>query len=234
MPVIIFACKSNSCRSQMAEGWARNWLEKQKDEKLNAINGSNMSDHDEAKIRKQLCLLEDTIVTSVALDSSAVFERQFGEEKNDLSITNSSYKRKTIKPKAIQVMSDDGIDIESYMPKTVDEVLPLLNKTSQKNNCLETFLAKNPTPISHSFIIDDDMDDEEISKSVDKLIVLCSCGDELKYKLVRRSKSVEEWTIDPPTTAAKSGEGDAAYRRVSLEIRSEVNILMSSLIQDAL
>ena len=62
------------------------------------------------------------------------------------------------------------------------------------------------------------------------MIVLCSCGDALKYKLACRSKSVEEWSIDAPTSAAEAGEGDTAYHRVSLEIRNEVKILMESLL----
>jgi len=74
----------------------------------------------------------------------------------------------------------------------------------------------------------------EDNLKIDKLIVLCSCGDDLKNKLMSRSKSVEEWSIDAPTTASKLGEGDIAYHRVSLQIRHQVNILMEDLLMSAL
>ena len=67
------------------------------------------------------------------------------------------------------------------------------------------------------------------TKLVDRLVILCSCGDDVKRQLVESSKSVEEWEIDPPTTAAKI-EGDPAYRRVCLEIREEVNVLMNKIV----
>jgi len=69
-----------------------------------------------------------------------------------------------------------------------------------------------------------------VTAKIDHLIVLCSCGDHMKNNLMRCSKYVEEWDIEPPTAAAKSGEGDGAYRRVSLEIREEVNNMMEGLL----
>jgi hypothetical protein len=49
-------------------------------------------------------------------------------------------------------------------------------------------------------------------------------------KLVKRSKSIEEWQIDAPTAFCKAGEGDMAYRRVSLQIKDEVSKLMERLL----
>jgi protein-tyrosine-phosphatase len=254
MPTIVFACKSNSCRSQMAEGWARNWLQKQKDDvddKLNTLNDEGkVNDWYERKMRKQLSLLEHTTIASVALNASAVFEEDgqnkcdvFGKtqdtkEKGTIEPTESdpttkSLKRKSIKSKAIKAMADDGVDIASYIPKTIDEILPLINKNEESKSFASQTI---PTPLKRDYdtINQSKAKEKETLKPVDKLIVLCSCGDELKHQIARRSKSVEEWSIDPPTTAAKNGEGDAAYRRVSLEVKNEVNILMESLIGDVL
>ena len=50
MKTIVFACKSNTCRSQMAEGWAREWIRERPE-----INST-------------------TMVASIALDSSAVYD----------------------------------------------------------------------------------------------------------------------------------------------------------------
>ena len=55
------------------------------------------------------------------------------------------------------------------------------------------------------------LDDNQV---VDSLVVLCSCTDTLKRGLSDISKETLDWDIDPPTSAAKSGEGDAAYLRV--------------------
>jgi protein-tyrosine-phosphatase len=274
MPIIVFACKSNSCRSQMAEGWARDWLQKKKDDvdiKLkhnannsNSNNDNNNSNNNEENIKQQLSILENTIITSVALDASAVFEEEKtspttqttssldmctrSTTKSSISSNNnnnnnhSSLKRKNIKSKAIEAMANDGVDIKSYIPKTLHEILPFISNnndhdhsdsssSSNTNTKEQLFPEHKQAEEEESLSFNDDIN---INKPVDKLIVLCSCGDELKHKIVRRSKSVEEWNIDPPTTAAKNGEGDAAYRRVSLEVKNEVNILMESLIGDAL
>ena len=37
MTKVVFACKSNSCRSQMAEGWAREWIRKRREDVNNEI-----------------------------------------------------------------------------------------------------------------------------------------------------------------------------------------------------
>lgn len=54
MKTIVFACKSNTCRSQMAEGWAKEWIREQHEE----IN---------------------TVVASIALDDSISKSASSGE-----------------------------------------------------------------------------------------------------------------------------------------------------------
>ena len=95
----------------------------------------------------------------------------------------------------------DGIDISQFAPKTLSEILPILADSAA----------------------------EADEKVVDRLVILCSCGDDVKRALVERSKQTDEWDIPAPTAAAKAGEGDAAYRRVSLQIRDEVNKLMDEM-----
>ncbi len=214
------------------------------------------------RMKKQKSLLENTIIASVALDASAVFEKDEMKSTsspssyndptpttaindNDISEEQESKsngvvkRRKHIKAKAVDAMAKDGVDIGSYVPKTLDEILPLIksnkgsssfheNINSNNNNSSAITTTTTPTTTSATTqLIGNEL-------TVDKLIVLCSCGDVLKHKLTRRSKSVEEWNIDAPTSAAKNGEGDAAYRRVSLELKNEVTILMESLIGDVL
>ena len=62
---------------------------------------------------------------------------------------------------------------------------------------------------------------------VDSLIVLCSCPDSMKRHLSNVSKQTIDWEIEPPTAAAKLGEGDGAYLRVSRQIRTKIDFLMS-------
>ena len=231
--------------------------------------------NDKKEIQSQMSLLENTIIASVALDASSVFEKEEtsiefhnNEEKEEGKHESSLQsfiptKRKQIKSKAIEAMAKDGIDIASYIPKTFHDILPIItdgcgdkkavdnntissqcsfsrtksslssSPSSSKKRDFETFHSTSTSKTINTNPVEENNQHDK-NKPVDKLIVLCSCGDELKHQIARRSKSVEEWTIDPPTTAAKNGEGDAAYRRVSLEVRKEVTILMESLIGDAL
>ena len=62
---------------------------------------------------------------------------------------------------------------------------------------------------------------------IDFLVVLCSCG--VEQDLVENCRHVRQWYVEAPTAAAKLGEGDHAYRRVSLEIRERVHCLMEEL-----
>lgn len=68
---------------------------------------------------------------------------------------------------------------------------------------------------------------------VDNLIVLCSCP-ALKRRLSDMSKHTFDWDIDAPTDAAKAGEGDGAYIRVSREIKAKVDEFMNGLKRDAM
>lgn len=275
----------------MAEGWAHQWIQNQLDilkttlqeeeefeeeaetESKNSDGGSGSNFNKWARrIRDHISLLERTDVASVALDSSAVFDTSSSKStstsnaKCELSSSCTGphcVQRKQVKLKAVEAMAKDGVDISSYKPKMIKEILPLLTNGMEGNhphqdqgeNGMETkgqekFADRKLSQINNS--MDHEMLEDVVTtpdpglgqgskaksrlastppiKSVDKLIVLCSCGEEMKYELARRSKSVEEWSIDAPTAASKSGEGDQAYQRVSLEIKEEVNILMGSLL----
>jgi protein-tyrosine-phosphatase len=161
----------------MAEGWAREWIRVQL-AKRGSSSSSSCCDN----------VIGNTVVASIALDSSAVFHN------ND-----SHQDRKSVKSKAVQVMAQDGVDISAFYPKTVSEILPL-HHSSTNIDC----------------------------KPIDVLIVLCSCGDDVKQNLHQQCKSIQVWNVDAPTAAAKM-EGEGAFRRVSLEIRDQVHSLMEEL-----
>lgn len=269
MTKIVFACKSNSCRSQMAEGWAKEWIQGRRTKinqamqdfeggravpravkggwtdssslprRLNGASDAVSMDHSGwLTLRRRLSLLENMDVVSVALDSSAVFKCHPAEECcGDLCET--PLQRKSVKAKAVAAMAEDGVDISSYVPKTIEELVPVPAKPQPpavlKGPNNDTMIEDLSAAYSSTLFLSDSLEKDNLApkqKIFDKLVVLCSCGDATKQDLVRRSKSVEQWDIDPPTAAAKAGEGDNAYRRVSNEIRSEVNILMERLLMD--
>lgn len=74
---IVFACKSNSCRSQMAEGWAKNWIMNERS-KLDArsrcdiITAEGDNQEQVQRERRLQSFLDGLIVASVALDESSV------------------------------------------------------------------------------------------------------------------------------------------------------------------
>ncbi len=200
------------------------------------------------RAREHTNVLKRTIVASVALDSQAVFSTTENETCSNGKRGECKLEahRKQVKSKAVAAMKEDGVDISSFKPKTIEEILPLIHSSEDQisarsdgehpsDSTLNSFSdilidGAGRLPSYHSH---DDCDENGNDKPVDKLIVLCSCGDALKYKLARRSKSVEEWSIDAPTAAAKGGEGDKAYRRVSIQIRKEIKIMMESLLGDS-
>jgi protein-tyrosine-phosphatase len=232
----------------MAEGWAHKWIQDQlyifkttlqefqeEDQKGDDFNDDKLA----RRVKEHIVLLESTAVASVALDSSAVFDASSSSDIASAAMSTLSCRgndcrqrqRKQVKSKAVEAMSKDGVDISLYQPKTIDEILPVLTNEA-KALSVEKDDVTSQININNKILVNaviEEMDSAP-TKSVDKLIVLCSCGEELKYELTRRSKSVEEWSIDAPTAASKAGEGDQAYQRVSLEIKKEVNILMGSLL----
>lgn len=286
---IVFACKSNSCRSQMAEAWANEWI---KSERLGLENKTSC--------RKKLsAFLDGLTVVSVALDESSVARKSKTNADASSSsrnqcvtcageeiICSSSPRSSTTnlrkpKEKAIQAMAEDGVDISSYVSKTVSDILPfIVNK--QKNNlqqleltntninnncsaygsryyywkqCLLSFtgmvrvleMASREMGMAFAGVVAQEEDNKEEGEEdanttktksatthaeeqvveevvvVDSLIVLCSCPDSMKRRLSDLSKQTLDWDdIEPPTAAAKSGEGDGAYLRVSRQIRDRV------------
>ena len=210
---IVFACNSNSCRSQMAEGWARKYL----------------TEHD--------LMDEPIVVASVALDSKAVEkEIPFTElDRNNVSLGTEKMccgdlcetvkQRKAVKSKAVYTMESLGVDMTSAKPKTWEELLPILTKASNQNEVDDMiFNQLNLTPQVDGDIFAGEADNQ--GPNIDRLIVLCSCGDQMRYNLGKISTLVEEWNVDAPTAMSKAGEGDKAYTRVSLEIKEKVHNLM--------
>ena len=235
MTKIIFACKSNSCRSQMAEGWANQWINEEKERLENALKiqtfyGSECVveppdynidhkcadvDDDIETLERKLIFLTNIKIFSVALDQDIFSDVDHGENINikntciacDEEECAISQTRLSVKSKAIQAMAQDGVDISNHYPKSIVHILKTVGGQPADYNQNSQY---------HIF---------------DKLIILCSCGIEIKQNLIQYSKTVEEWDIDPPTTAAKAGEGDQAYRRISLEIRCEVDKMFRNLTQ---
>lgn len=236
---------------------AHKWIETTKeyfDTKLSVLKTNNNNERSDegwnmTRINNYLSLLESIVIASVALDSTSVFEEikpnnsRIDEMKNNNdnntntltldsdpcgcsdetndhnnnnnNISTNNYRRKAIKKHAINAMLKNGIDIASYCPKTWEEFLIILNKQQRNKN----------TPNNEQFD-----DDDDLTKPVDKLVILCSCGDEIKRGIAQRSKSVEEWMIESPSAIGIS-EGNDPYYRVSLQIKDEVNKLMEGLIQ---
>lgn len=93
--IVVFACKSNSCRSQMAEAWANNWIRTERDDLLRQIKDQRRSEEVKSQIQEKLYLLENIYVFSVALDeATAVKSGAIGALKND-GVNISRYESKT-------------------------------------------------------------------------------------------------------------------------------------------
>eukprot|EP00804_Cyclotella_cryptica_P011541 CCRYP_019887-RA/>CCRYP_019887-RA protein AED:0.38 eAED:0.38 QI:0/-1/0/1/-1/1/1/0/297 len=285
--VVVFACKSNSCRSQMAEGWARTWIDNERAGIANrkatrslqtlAVS-SDDAEFDEDYDNRLLAFLDGLLVLSVALDESAIISSH-GVGKGKASITRDETLcvtcdgevcaseprvRKAVKAKAIKAMAEDGVDISAFFPKSIHEVTPQILHCLKVHRAAETdggdthaqtiarkskrrtvidLLEMTSTEMVMAYAGlevrasqgDDTMmraEDNPVDVSedpiVDNLIVLCSCSS-LKRKLSNMSKHTFDWDIDAPTEAAKAGEGDAAYVRVSRQIRDKVDDFLSCL-----
>ena len=163
----------------------------------------------------------------------------------------SPLRRKKVKSKAIEAMAVDGLDISDATPKTIHDVLSSVTcggggeeptRCSKKQSfSLLDMLRSVSLQMSLSYAGVADVEDAPVSedmgsantldeqRSVDSLVVLCSCADSLKRKLSDMSKETLEWDIDAPTASAKEGEGDMAYLRVSRQIRVKVETFMNRL-----
>ena len=275
---IVFACKSNSCRSQMAEGWAKNWI---KNERSNLDERRRRSDsiisEQVLRDRRLQSFLDGLVVASVALDESSVTSTlydsglstsprssltSFFTKNNSFNTKNSSscvtcdgetcafpLRRKKVKQKAVNAMAIDGVDISDAIPKTIQDVLSSSNgsegeeqlsrRRSRSFSILEILRRVSlQTSLAYAGVVDVEDSPEsgdvgantlDEQRSVDSLVVLCSCAESLKRKLSDMSKETFEWDIDAPTALAKEGEGDMAYLRVSRQIRMKVETFMNHL-----
>mmetsp|Transcript_28133 Transcript_28133/g.51943 ORF Transcript_28133/g.51943 Transcript_28133/m.51943 type:complete len:358 (+) Transcript_28133:91-1164(+) len=305
---IVFACKSNSCRSQMAEGWAQKWI---KAERLSLENRAEDEDVGDRQLLR--AFLDGLLVVSVALDESSISNGKGSIDPSPSSIplsssptssfttsfpvcstvsrqietasrqiecvtcdgelcTSSLQRRKPPKEKAIQAMATGGVDISSYYAKTFGEILPFIANNHRQQNvinmnkqqlidlsvkdwkgyisftglCRVLETASREMGMAYAGVAREDYDrssgsitvketadqrssDKDETPVVDNLIVLCSCPDSLKRQLSDLSKETLDWDIDPPSAAARSGEGDGAYLRVSRHIREKVDVFMDEL-----
>ena len=196
----------------MAEGWTRQYL-----------------------TEKNL-MRENIVVASVALDAKAVHKDVLvavDRNRDDLKSVccgdkcDTVKERKAVKDKAIKTMQSMGVNMKGAMPKTWDELLPILIQAKNQEEA-DIMLAKQLSliPASSDILAKSHSNQPEI----DRLIVLCSCGDDMKSSLGKISQKVEEWNVDAPTAMSKAGEGDSAYTRVSLEIKAKVHHLMSEVL----
>ena len=143
--VIVFACKSNSCRSQMAEGWAKRWVDEERAsvEERQASRQNRLPSDDgrthclDAKYDALLLsFLNGLLLLSVAIDESKIVSeddavKEVDKTSNNLCITcdgetscHYSFVRKPVKSKAVEAMARDGVDISSFFPKSIGEITP--------------------------------------------------------------------------------------------------------------
>ena len=147
-------------------------------------------------------------------------------------------RRKKVKSKAIEAMAKDGVDISDATPKTINDVLSSVS-CGEASHCKKRsfsileMLRRVSLQMSWAYAgvaeVEDKSELKVEGRSVDSLVVLCSCADSLKRKLSDMSKETLEWNIDAPTAFAKEGEGDGAYLRVSRQIRVQVEQFMDRL-----
>lgn len=272
--VIVFACKSNSCRSQMAEGWAKRWVNKERasveGRQASRQNGllSDGSRHclDAKYDALLLSFLNGLLLLSVAFDESQIISKddaviEADKAPHNLCITCDgetscqSFVRKFVKAKAVEAMAKDGVDISSFIPKSISEITPQIlsllesapkheHHTETEHHRVEEDFRQNAseTRISYDSMRDFNCnasnpqcnyDNHNESKGrspiVDNLIVLCSVCATLKRPLLDISKQTLDWDIDAPTNLAMAGEGDGAYLRVSRQIKSKVDEFLNQL-----
>ena len=161
-----------------------------------------------------------------------------GEDICSTPLSPSTRKLRRPKERAIQAMMKDGVDISSYYAKSLRDISPHIvsNSNNKKIQQIPIFngirrviervreIGLTLTGINK----DDDGDDKHDERVVDNLIVLCSCPDTMKQQLSEMSRETIEWNIDAPSNAAKE-EGDAAFLRVSRQIRQKVYNFMNEL-----
>jgi len=210
----------------MAEGWAKRWIQDRKASASTSTSASTVA-------MEERDLLEDIVVASVALDAASVFGAAASSSCSETTCCGDRCEtvaeRKLVKSMAVQAMSLDGVDISTHVPKTVEELAASLASSSSSSTTKTHALRKQEPHFQNKH---EPENSQHGDMMMDKLIVLCSCGDEMKSQLVRRSVSVEEWNVDAPTAAAQSGEGASAYRRVSQDIRLKVDTLMEQIVNE--
>mmetsp|Transcript_14383 Transcript_14383/g.28751 ORF Transcript_14383/g.28751 Transcript_14383/m.28751 type:complete len:205 (-) Transcript_14383:217-831(-) len=198
---VVFACKSNTCRSQMAEGWAKSWLDKYYDHvRPESKENDSLLPHDQVHI------------LSVALDSSSIWNDENDDATvpcptNDERLRSNHRDLKSVKVGAIEAMATDGVDISNYYPKSAKEAMMLSQPFSSATKCNNSMF------------------------DIDRLVLLCNCatGNVEAQKLVRSSARVIEWEVPAPSALYNSGNEDA-YVETSRNIRDKVDRMLEELL----
>ena len=259
----------------MAEGWAKRWVNEERSSverrQASRQNGlpSDGSRHclDAKYDALLLSYLNGLVLLSVAFDESQIISKDDAVKEADnkapqnLCITCDgetscqSFVRKSVKAKAVEAMAKDGVDISSFIPKSISEITPQIlsllesapkhehhNETEHRRVEEDSRQNASETGISYDSMRDFNCnlsnpqcnhDNHNESKGpspmVDNLIVLCSVCATLKRPLLDISKQTLDWDIDAPTNLAMAGEGDGAYLRVSRQIKSKVDEFLNQL-----
>ena len=133
---IVFACKSNSCRSQMAEAWGKVWIQNQ----LNQLEEHHTS-------RKNI--LENIFVESLALDSSDLKNKvikhkailALAQDGVDISGQRPSGVPETLQKITLRKNLDDPSHTSLNHSKVIDILVLMCNCKDNMNKDL--FLKSN-------------------------------------------------------------------------------------------
>ncbi|KAL7528054.1 hypothetical protein ACHAWF_002419 [Thalassiosira exigua] len=138
---VVFACKSNSCRSQMAEAWAREWIATEqrklagrRDRRLGAfLDGLVVAS----------AALDESSVAADGTDSPALAEAALGSSPTSSLVadfeaaacvtcdgeacsSSPTRRRKPPKEKAVRAMAEDGVDISGCYAKSFRDLLSIV------------------------------------------------------------------------------------------------------------
>lgn len=200
---IVFACKSNSCRSQMAEGWAKNWITNERS-KLDARRRSDIitGDNQEEVQREQRLqsFLDSLVVASVALDESSVTS-----SLHDITSLSSS-PRSSLTSFFTKNNSSDAINSTSCVTCDGETCTSPLRRKKVKEKAVKA-MATDGVDISHA-----------IPKTIDD-VLSSSSGSKGEEQLLRCSKSRSFSLLE--ILRRISMETSLAYAAIAVEDASE-------------
>ena len=117
--IIVFACQSNSCRSQMAEGWAREWIAKNQNESSPRIRVYSVALNEDIVEQKKT-----RVIKAAAIEAMAESE-----------IYIESYRIKTLCEVASEISAD--LNQPNNQSKRIDKLVVLCSCEGQVKQKLE-------------------------------------------------------------------------------------------------